>query len=77
MMDILDDVNDMWHFFSFVLHECLDTFVPPHSVVCKLSRRPTPWLTPSLRDAIRKKAKAKRIADTTMTDSDITLCTSG
>ena len=52
MMDILDDVNDMW-----VLHECLVTFVPLHSVVRKLSRRPTPWLTPALRDAIRKKAK--------------------
>ena len=71
VMDIYDDVNDMWHFFSSILQECMDTFAPLHPVVCKQSRRPTPWMTPVLRDAIRAKAQAKRKADISMSDSDI------
>jgi len=57
----------MWHFFS---SDCLDTFAPLHSVVCKQSHHPTPWLTPALWDTICRKAHGKRKA---MNDSNITV----
>ena len=41
MMDIYDDVNDMWHFFVTILHYFLDMYTPSHTVPNKHSHRPT------------------------------------
>lgn len=73
VMDIYDSVDDMWSFISSVLHECLDMFALLHPVVCKRSRRPTPWLTPSLLSAIKQKKQAKRRAEWSNDDADIQL----
>ena len=64
VMDIYGSVDDMWSFFSFILHECLDTFALIYSVQCKKSRR---WLMPSLVSAKQKK-QAKRKAEQTKND---------
>ena len=72
-MDIYDDVDDMWSFIVSVLHECLDTFAPLHSTVCKRSRRPTPWLTPSLLSAIKQKKQAKHRAERCNDDAAVQL----
>ena len=70
-MDIYDDVNDMWSFITSVLHECLDMFAPLPPVVCKRSRRPTPWLSPSLLSAIKQKKQAKCRAEHSNVIADI------
>ena len=58
-------------FLNSILQECLDTFAPLHPVASKRSRRPTPWMTSVLKDAIRAKAQAKRKANISESDSDI------
>ena len=73
VMDIFDSVDDMWSFINSILCECLDMFAPLHSVVCKRSRHPTPWLTPSLLSAIKQKKQAKRKAEQSNDDADIQL----
>ena len=73
VMDIYDDVNEMWEFFITILLHCLDQYAPRHTVVCKHSHRPTPWLTPALSSAIKQKKQAKRRADSTANDADIAL----
>ena len=42
VMDIYDDVNDMWHFFVLILYHCLDMYAPSHTVPIKHSHHPTP-----------------------------------
>ena len=73
VIDIYDSVDDMWCFISCILHECLDQFAPLHSVQCKKSHRPTPWLTPSLLSAIKQKKQVKRKAEHTKNDEDVLL----
>ena len=76
LMDIYDDVNEMWEFFSTILQRCLDQYAPCHTVVSKHSHHgPTPWLmlTPALSSAIIQKKQAKRRADSTANDADIAL----
>ena len=75
VMDIYDDVNEMWEFFSTILQCCLDQYAPCHTVVSKHSHHPTPWLTPALSSAIKLKQKkqAKRRADSTANDAGIAL----
>ena len=70
VMDIYDDVNDMWHFFISILYRCLDMYAPSHTVPIKHSRRPTPWITPDLLTAIKHKSKAKRRAESTGLEAD-------
>ena len=33
VMDIYDDVNDMWHFFVSILYRCLDMYAPSHTLI--------------------------------------------
>ena len=73
VMDIYDSVDDMWSFITSTLHECLDIFAPLHPVVCKKSRRPTPWLTPPLLSAIKRKKQAKRRAEYSKDIADVQL----
>ena len=62
VMDVLDDVDDMWHYFMASLFSVLDEYAPLKSIKSKFSKRPTPWLTPELLMAIKEKNKAKRHA---------------
>ena len=71
VMDIYDDVNDMWHFFVSILYRCLDMYAPSHTIPIKHSRRPTPWITSDLLTAIKHKPKAKRRAESTGLGADI------
>ena len=48
VMEIYDDMNDMWTFFISILHECLNAYVPLHATVSKCSSCHTPWITPFL-----------------------------
>ena len=59
VLDIYNSVDDMWSFITSILHNCLDTFAPLHSAVCKRSHHPTPWLTSSLLAAIKQKQKGR------------------
>jgi len=45
VMDIFDDIDDMWHFFKSCLFSVLDQYAPLKAV---RSKRPTPWMTPEL-----------------------------
>ena len=71
-MDVYNSVNDMWFFFKGILLDCLNTFAPAKSIRCKSSHHcPTPWLSPSLLEAIKKKQQAKRKAERTGVSDDI------
>ena len=48
-------------------------FAPLHSTVCKRSRRPSPWLTPSLLSTIKQKKQAKRQAEWCNDDAAVQL----
>ena len=71
VMDIYNDINDMWLFFNSIIQNCLDTYVPTHQVTSKFSKRHTPWLTFSILSVIKLKKKAKRLADSTHSTDDI------
>ena len=72
VMDIYDDdVNDMWHFFVSILYHCLDMYTPSHTVPIKHSHHPTSWISPDLLTAIKHKLRAKRQAESTGSDADI------
>ena len=71
VMDNHDDVDDMWHFFVSILYHCLDMYAPSHTVPIKHSHRPTPWISPDLLTAIKHKLRAKRRAESTGSDADI------
>ena len=57
VMDIYDNVDDMWSFFYGTLHDCLDTFAPVKSInYSTRSHCPTPWLSlPFLQEIKRKR----------------------
>ena len=42
VMDVFDDVDDMWHYFKSSLFSVLDHYAPLKSVKSKFSKRPTP-----------------------------------
>ena len=48
VMEIYDDPDDMWSFFSQIVTYCLDKYVPLKKVKSKYSKCPTPWLTSEL-----------------------------
>ena len=70
-MEVYDDVNDMWEYFYGILHGCLNSYIPLKEVRCKYSKRPTPWLNPTLLHSIKEKYRAKRLADCTQDSVDI------
>ena len=71
VMEVYDDVNDMWEYFYGILRGCLDSYIPLKAVRNKYSKRPTPWLNSTLLHAIKLKYKAKRLADRTQDPVDI------
>jgi len=71
VMDIYDDINDMWDFFISILFQCLDTYAPSHTVPIKSSRRATPWMTPDLLRMVKQKSKAKHRVKCSGLDTDI------
>ena len=54
-----------------ILHECLDSHIPLKSVSSKYSKRPPPWLSTDLLNAIKAKYSAKHLADRTQNPDDI------
>ena len=48
VMEVYDDVNDMWEYFYSILCGCLDFYIPLKAVRHKYSKRPTPWLNPTI-----------------------------
>ena len=66
-MEIYDD---MQHFFYSILQNCLDVYAPLR-LSSKKSRRPTPWMTPSLLIAIKDKKQAKRKVEMSHNSNDI------
>ena len=70
MIDVYDDVDDMWDFFVSILYQCLDTYAPSCTVPVKYSRRPTPWMTSDLLVIIKQKLKAKKRAESSGLDAD-------
>ena len=71
-MDVYDSVDDMWSLFKGILFDCLETFAPTKSIRCNSScYHPTPWLSPSLLEAIKKKQHAKRKVEGTDVSDDI------
>jgi len=66
-MEIYDDVQ---HFFCSILQNCLDVYAPLR-LSSKKSRRPTPWMTPSLLIAIKDKKQAKRKVEMSHNSNDI------
>ena len=58
-MSTIDEIEDMWYFLKSSLYYILDEYAPLKSVVSKLSKCPTPWITPELLQAIKEKNKAK------------------
>ena len=71
VMDIYDDINDMWDFLISILFQCLDTYAPSHTVPIKSSRHATPWITPDLLRMVKQKSKAKHRAKCSGLDTDI------
>ena len=71
VMEIYDDVNDMWHFFCSILKSYLDFYAPLQLSSKKKSRGPTPWMTPSLLSAIKIKKLAKRKAEASHDSNDV------
>ena len=59
VMDIYDDVNDMWLFFYSIIQSCLGTHVPAHQVTSKYSKQHKPWLTSFILSIIKIKNKSK------------------
>ena len=59
---VMDDVDDIWHYFKASLFSVPDEYAPLKSIKSKFSKRPTPWLTSELLMAIKEKNKAKRHA---------------
>jgi len=70
VMEIYDNINDMWHFFCSILQNCLHVYAPLR-LSSKKSRRPTPWMTPSLLIAIKDKKRAKRKVEISHNSNDI------
>ena len=76
VMCTFDEIEDMWYFLMPPYsYNVLDEYAPLKSVVSKVSRRPTPWMTPDheLLQAIKEKNKAKRHAAKTTSAVDIAL----
>ena len=73
VMSTFDEIEDMWHFFKSSLFCVLDEHAPLRLVVSKFSKRPTPWMTSELLQAIKEKDKAKRRAAKTKDTADIVL----
>ena len=73
VMSTFDDIEDMWHFFKSSLFCVLDEHAPLILVVSKFSKRPTPWMTSELLQAIKEKDKAMRRAAKTKDTADIVL----
>ena len=73
VMTIFDEIEDMWFFFKSSLYFILDKYAPLKAVTSKFSKRPTPWMTPVLLQAIKEKNKAKRHAALTNSIVDIML----
>ena len=63
VMEMFDDINDMWEFFNGILCQCLDFYAPLRQVYHKYSKRHTPWITDELLEEINAKHKAKRRAE--------------
>jgi len=70
-MDVFDDIDDTWYFFKSCLFSVLDQYAPLKTVKSKVSKRPTPWMTPELLLFIKEKNKAKRRASKTHSTDDI------
>ena len=70
-MDTFDELDDKWHYFKSCLFSVLDRYAPLKSVTSKFSKRPTPWMTPKLFQAIKVKNKAKWFAFKTRDPHDI------
>ena len=71
VLDIFDDIDDMWGYFHNILQSCLDTYAHMNRVRCKNFKRPTLWLTQDILSAISAKHKAKRIAECTHDPGDV------
>jgi len=48
-------------------------YICPTQFSCMHASNPTPWFTPALQDAIHAKTQAKRKADISKSDPDVTL----
>ena len=42
VMELFDDINDMWEYFYGIIQSCMDTYIPLKTVRHKYSKRPTP-----------------------------------
>ena len=71
VMEMYDDPDDMWGVFIHIITSCLDKYAPLQKVLCKHSRRHTPWLSPEILSAIHEKQKAKRTAEKSGKDDDV------
>ena len=71
VLNIFNDINDMWEFFYSVLQNCLDTHIPLKKVRSKYFKRPTPWITSDILAVIKAKYKAKRVAERTHNPVDL------
>ena len=71
VLNIFDDIEDMWGFFHSILQSSLDTYAPLKRIWCKYFKRPTPWLTQDILSAISAKHKAKRTAECTHDPGDV------
>ena len=71
VLNIFDDIDDIWGFFHNILQNCLDTYTPLKKIRSKYFKRPTPWLTLDILSAISAKHKAKRTAELTHDPGDV------
>ena len=71
VMELFDDINDMWEYFYGIIQSCMDSYIPLKTVRHKYSKQPTPWLTSDILHVIQAKFKAKRRAERTRDSVDI------
>ena len=64
-MEEFDNIEDVWTFFSTIINWYLDQHFPMKRISCRSSKRHTPWLSDDIIAAIRKKHKAKHVAEKT------------
>jgi len=74
IMDVFDEMDDMWHFSSPVCLVCLISMLLLGQSNPSFPEKLTPWMTPELLLSIKEKNKAKRCAYKTYSADKIAAC---
>ena len=69
-MSVYDDMDDKWNYFSALLQECLNSFLPLKTVSSWKSKRSSPWFNDDILQQIKLKNKAKRIFERSTLEED-------